>query len=535
MSLEPILSFRRKGLRAPIVLSLLSLLSCVPVAVAQPDANAHLRYYSVETVPTPPGVGPSCGGLSFLPDGRLVAVFDHGEVYFYTPSTRHWVRFAEGMHTPLGVMAVNAREVLVAQRSELTRLVDSTGSGMADRYECISDAWGLSGNYDEFTFGPAMDSKGNLYVALGLGSGGGKVRYEIRGRFNPDGSDFGVHAATSGVPYRGWVVKISPDGNMVPVACGLREPNGIMVDSEDRVFVTDNQGDWVGTSPLYHILPGEFYGHPSSIVWRPDWHGPPSVLELDKMRRDANVLFSHGIIANSPGQPIIDPTRGRFGPFAGQMFVTEFNVQRLVRVMLEEVAGDLQGAVAPFFDGPPLRSGNIRLAFAPDGSLWVGQGQRRNGWPAEEGIQKITWTGETPMDVLSVHLTDTGFEFTFTKPTDPGIAAHPEAFAGKRYYYLYHHEYGSPRIDVHKVGVSHLVRSPDGLKVTFDADVLQAGEIYEFSLDKITAADGTRILNPLVAYTATHLRDGSSRPIPWPAPTGDAVGTGNDQPRIPNP
>lgn len=525
----------RSKISTAVAAAALTLLAGIPVARCLPASNAHSRYYSVEDVATPQGVAPSCGGLSFLPDGRLVAVFDHGEVCIYDPANRRWTRFAEGLHTPLGVVAISAREIVVGQRAELTRLVDTTGDGVADRYECITDAWGLSGNYDEFTFGPTIDSKGNFFVALGLGSGGGKVRYEIRGRFNPDGSDFGNHAAFSGVPYRGWVLKITPDGHVFPIACGLREPNGILADGDGGLFVTDNQGDWVGTSPLDHILPGGFYGHPASIVWRPDWRGPPSVLELDRLRSDASVLFSHGIIANSPGQPIIDSTHGRFGPFAGQMFVTEFNVPRLVRVMLEEVAGGLQGAVTPFFDGPPLRSGNIRLAFAPDGSLWVGQDQRRAGWPAEEGIQKVTWTGKTPMDVLSVHLTATGFEFTFTKPVDSAIEMHPEAFSARRYYYLYHQEYGSPRTDVHSVRVSHIARTRDGFRVGFDVDVLQAGEVYEFSLDRLVAADGTHILNPLVAYTATHLRDGSSRPIPWFPPTGESAGTGLDQPSLKSP
>ena len=518
--------------RRAVAAALLALLLGISAPGGLSAPSAHARYYSVEDIPTPAGVGPSCDALAFLPDGRLVAAFDHGEVYFYDPAGRHWARFAEGLHTPMGLLAISAREILVCQRPELTRLVDSTGSGVADRYECVSDAWGLSGNYDEFAYGPAVDSKGNLFVALGSDSGGGKVRYETRGKLSPAVAAFGKHAEFSGVPYRGWVVEVTPGGDMVPVACGLRQPNGIAMGANDQLFVTDNQGDWIGTSPFHMILPGGFYGHPAGLVWRPDWKGPPSLLQLDKMRSGAAVLFPHGIISNSPGQPATDTTQGKFGPYAGQVLVPEFNVPRIVRVMPEEVAGQLQGAVALFYDGPPLRSGNIRLAFSPDGSLWVGQSQRRLGWPADEGIQKLAWKGETPMDVLSVHLTATGFELTFTKPVDPSISAHPETFAIRRYYYLYHADYGSPRTDVHSVRTSHMVRSPDGLKVSFDVDVLQAGDIYEFTMDHLNAADGTLILNPLVAYTANRLRDGSSRPIPWPAPTGDSAGSGQDQPEV---
>jgi hypothetical protein len=210
-------------------------------------------------------------------------------------------------------------------------------------------------------------------------------------------------------------------------------------------------------------------------------------------------------------------------------------VPRLLRVMLEKVSGELQGAVAPFYDGPPLRAGNIRLAFAPDGSLWVGQSERRLGWPAGQGIQRVKWKGETPMDVLSLHLTATGFEFTFTKPVDPVSVTRPEAYTGRRYYYLYQAAYGSPRVDIHNVDVSHIVCSPDGLRVGFDVDQLKAGYIYEFTLNGVRSADGAPIVNPLIAYTANRLQDGSSRPIPWPAPTGQKAGTGEDLPQISTP
>jgi len=512
--------------------ALLALAAAIPAGAGAPAAESPGRYYTVEDIAAPPGVTPSCEGLSFLPDGRLVAVFDHGEVCFYNPASRHWTKFAEGLHTPLGVLALNPREILVCQRPELTRLVDTTGDGVADLYECVTDRWGLSGNYHEFAYGPVRDSQGNLYVALGSASRGGVARYEVRGTFNADGGDFGAHAMFSVVPYRGWVIRIAPGGDLVPIGCGFRQPNGIVLDPEGRVFVTDNQGDWVGTSKLHNVAQGGFYGHPSGLVWRSDWKGPPTVLQLDQMRREGTVLFPHAILANSPGEPVFDLTQGKFGPFAGQMFVTEFNVPRLLRVMLEEVAGELQGAVTPFYDGPPLRAGNIRMAFAPDGSLWVGQAERRMGWPAAKGIQRLSWKGDVPMDVLSVHLTSTGFEFTFTKPVDAESALRPGTYEGKRYYYLYQANYGSPRVDVHKLGVSHLTRSPDGLRVSFDVDALRAGYVYEFTLNGLKSADGSLLVNPLVAYTANRLRDGSTRPIPWPPPTGEKAGTGEDQPRV---
>ena len=66
----------------------------------------------------------------------------------------------------------------------------------------------------------------------------------------------------SRVPYRGWILKISPDGTTTPFACGFRSPDGIGFDSEGNLLVTDNQGDWRGTSPLYTVKKDHFYGTP---------------------------------------------------------------------------------------------------------------------------------------------------------------------------------------------------------------------------------------------------------------------------------
>src|SRR5258706_8457723 len=152
------LSHAAGALRAPILLLL--------IAAAAFSAEVN-RYYRVEDIPAPPGVEPACSGLSFLPDGRLVASFDRGEICIYNPETRTWKQFASGLHTPMGLLAISEREVVVAQRPELTRLIDTDGDGVADEYRCISDAWGLSGNYHEFAFGLARDQAGNFYVPLG--------------------------------------------------------------------------------------------------------------------------------------------------------------------------------------------------------------------------------------------------------------------------------------------------------------------------------------------------------------------------------
>jgi glucose/arabinose dehydrogenase len=481
---------------------LLPLFFFARLAFAAPDTSPS-EYYTVETIKTPPGLSPEVGGLTFTPDGRLVACFHRGEIYTYDPAKQEWKLFAQGLHDPLGVLAPKDDEVIVMQRPELTRLRDTDGDGVADSYETICDAFGMSGNYHEFAFGPLAAPDGGWFVALNTASNGSGVRAEVRGEYRERGRDGRMFSV---VPWRGWVVEISPDGKLTPWASGFRSPNGLGFDAKGRLFVPDNQGDWLGSSPLYHVEKGKFYGHPAALTWKPGETREPvkiPIEELDKARTRASIVFPQFTMANSPTQPLLDATEGKFGPFAGQMLIGEMNHNRIIRVALEEVDGQLQGLAVPLLDDHGLRKGNNRLAFAPDGSLWVGQTD--HGWPGDKGIQRITWTGKVPLDVKEMHLTKTGFELTFTRPLETAAASKPETYKVQTYYYEYHAAYGSPQMDLQQIEPKSVVLSDDQTKVTLEFDPLTAWRIYQFDLKELKAEDGAAIANPLAIYTLNHL------------------------------
>lgn len=463
--------------------------------------------YRVENIALPEGLSGEVGALEFLPDGRMIAAFRRGEIMTYDPGTGKWKMFASGLQLPLGILPVDASEILVMQYGELTRLKDTDGDGSADLFQMVTDDFGISGNYHEFSYGPVRDNEGNLYFALNATSAGGTMRREVaRGEIK--GLGFRTEGMYSAVPYRGWIMKLSPDGELHPYASGFRSPNGLGFDSEGRLLVTDNQGDWVGTSPLYHVKEGHFYGHPASLVWREAWdRGKPARLpveELDAMRTKPAVLFPHDIMANSPTQPVVDNTGGAFGPFAGQLLVGEMNRERIVRVILEEVDGVLQGAAVPLLDGQGLRKGNNRMAFGPDGSLWVGQ--NASGWGGSRGIQRIVYTGRVPMDVREMSLTREGFDLTFTRPVAAAKAQKRTNYEMVSYYYQYHKEYGSDRTDIQPVEIKEIERSGDGKTISLQTEPLRPGRVYQLKMTDFISVSGDSLANTLICYTVNRLR-----------------------------
>lgn len=475
----------------------------------EPKNPSTDRSYIVENIELPNGLVGETGAIEFLPDGRLVACFLRGEVMIYDPGTKQWKVFASGLHEPLGLLLINDKEMLVMQRPELTRIKDTDGDGQADWFETVTDEFGMTGNYHEWNYGPVKDQQGNLYIGLNTASEYGKVMPEVRGKLDTTlvpGKPLQKFAA---VPYRGWIMQITPDGKIHPFASGLRSPNGLVIDDFNRLFVNDNQGDWVGTSVMYRVEQGHFYGHPASLLWTAGWNqGDPSKLpipELEAMRTKGCVLYPHGIIAASPSQPVIDRSGGKFGPFEGQFFVGEMNQERIIRVMLEEIGGQLQGACLPFLDNQGLHKGNNRLAFAPDGSLWVGQAQ--HGFVGDLGIQRIRFTGKPPMDIYKMHLAKDGFELVFTQPVNDSLARDTSRYHFRHYYYDYHLKYGSDQYDVQSVPVDQIEISPDRKVVHLKLPLIKAGYIYELTLSGLLSDRGTPVENKLICYTVNKLNE----------------------------
>ncbi len=477
----------------------------VPENGSSVDDNRLEDFYTVEDIPLPEGLTPEVGGMAFMPDGRLAVAFHRGEVMTYDPTAQQWSVFAEGLHDPLGVHVVNNHELLVMQRPELTRLTDEDRDGEADVYQTVTDDFGMSGNYHEFAFGPILDQNNNLYFSLNTASNGAGIWDELRGTFNPLGRPGRMYSC---VPYRGWVMKLAPTGELTPWALGFRSPDGIGFDQDGDMFVTDNQGDWLGTSKLYHVEEGKFYGHPSSLVWKEGWNQDPLTLPvdtLDSMRTRAAVLFPHNIMANSPTQPLVIPDDISFGPFAGQLLVGDMDHPRIMRVMLEKVQGAYQGACVSFLDSAGLSIGNHRMTFAPDGSLWLGK--TAYVWVGDKGIQRIKYQGGQPMDVLHMTVTAQGFDLTFTRPVDKATASDTSAYRFQRYYYAYHADYGSPRMDTTPVSVNNIKVSEDGLRVSLSLADLKPGYVYDLEIKDVHSEQGVALINNRLFYTLNQLHD----------------------------
>jgi glucose/arabinose dehydrogenase len=454
---------------------------------ARTSISAEEAYYRLVEIEPPAGTTIEGTGLGLLPDGRLAVATRRGYVYLVKnpgsddPKAIEFKRFAEGLHEPLGLGVVDGK-VLVVNRGELTRLVDTDADGKADRQECVTNDWGITGNYHEYAYGLPQDSRGNVYVALNL--------------------TFGSGGPSSTVPYRGCVLKVSPDGKTEPVAVGLRSPNGIGRDAGGEIFVTDNQGDWVAACPLYHVKPGSYFGVPPSLPWAAAFAEQTAAAP---QRSRPAVWFPYDELCQSATDILCDTSGGKFGPFAGQLFVGEMTKGLIARVALEKVGGELQGACFLFRRG--LGAVN-RLAQDADGKLYFARVNR--GWGGGglgEGLARLEFTGRTPLEMHSVHLLNDGFEVRFTKPVAPGAGDDPAKYRLEQYGYHYWKTYGSPRIDLESVKVRAVAWSEDRRSVRLTTSPLTAGKVCKISALEagLRSAEGDVLLHAEAFYTMNRL------------------------------
>ena len=470
--------------------------------VLDPQADAQLRYYldrdfpptpedeyyRAITIPVPADVVLEVGGLDVMPDGRPAVSTRRGDVYLVDgayddpPAAVKFTRFASGLHEPLGlaVREENGRAAIYCvQRGELTRLVDESGDGVADRYDTVSAGWGVSGNYHEFAFGPKFDAAGRAWVTLNVG--------------------FCDALGKSVVPYRGWAVTVDPaTGQMTPICGGLRSPNGIGQWTDGSMFYLDNQGDYVGTNRMTLMAPGLWAGHPSGLRWRPDYkEGDP-----DPERQRATIWFPYKKMGQSAADFLLQ--RGTaFGPWDGQVFVGDQTLCNVMRVDLEVVDGFHQGACFPFRAG--LDCGVNRLAWGRDGSMFVGQTDR--GWGSigrlRYGLQRIVRTGKEPFEVTTMRAAPGGFTLTFTKDLDRATAANPASYAMQSYTYEYHATYGSPEMEKQTLRVT-AAEVTDARTVRLHIDGLRGGGegyVHELTLPGVHEAGGGAVLHPVAYYT----------------------------------
>jgi hypothetical protein len=417
------------------------------------------------------------GALAIDPrDGRVfVASLKTGEILVLRDPAGDGTRarfedYTRGLFQEALSMRAEPGALYVLHRRNLTRITDTDGDSLADRFDRVAGLpHGVADTYD-YGYGLARDRTQAFVFSL-------------------------APYANRQLPGSGGALQLVPGHEPREIATGFRNPLGWCGGPGGEIFCTDNQGEWVATNKLCHVVEGRFYGFPNP--GRGGQGGRPF--------GKAAVWVPYGW-ARSINGVTYDDTGGKFGPFAGQFFLAELMFGGgIIRASLEKVNGEYQGACFPFWGRGLL--GPLTLAFDPRGRLWVG-GITEPGWMAQPdrgALFRIDFTGPVPFEMQTIRVLPRGFRIVFTRPVSEQTARNLTSYKIEHYRYEYTGAYGSPELDRTAVAVERVEVAAGGCSVDLITAPLVKDRVYWIEARGVRSAGGDALVHSVGAYTLNEI------------------------------
>jgi len=464
----------------------------VTQGVLAPDTAAFVTDKLTLPLPNPWKRNVRVADVSFFKDGRAAAITFEGDVWLIDGIDQNlqnlrWKRFASGMHETMSIEVVDD-QIYVFGREGIVRLHDLNSDDVADYYENFSNVMSQSPEGREWAGDMVPMPGGGFYIAKGgsLSNGPGVTPQVAKG-------------FRKGSVHNGTILQISPDGREADViATGLRGPYLGINPQTGVLTASDQQGNFVPSSPIYLIKKGDYYGV-SPTVHRTD--NPPIAPPL--------TWIPHHVDQSSIGQAWV--TSSKMGPLNGNLIHFSFGRPGLFRVLIDSTSQGIQGGLSMIHaDYPaPTSKGTTN---PQDGQLYVAGfnlwGSNSKGLSA---LLRLRYTGKPSYMVNKFEAGKQGIVLRFDTPLDAATASNPDNFQIKRYNYLRTEEYGSGHYKLdgstgeEKIPVSASYLSPDGksvlLLVPEMKEVMQMEVAYQ-----VKAQDGHTVADEFW-FTINYLED----------------------------
>ena len=444
--------------------------------------------------------------IAFLDDqGHAAAVTFDGDVWLLSGLTGDlqevkWKRFASGLHEPMSIVARAApgdgrwkmedgakasasaapspishlpspqtqeAEFFVFDRNGIWKLRDTNGDSEADVCEMFCNQFAQTAETREFPNSMKLAPDGSFVLSKG----------------GQEGTTFGKD--------NGKVLRISPDGKtVITLGYGLRQPFVGVHPKTGLVTASDQQGNYVPSTPIHIIRDNQFYGHLPTIAEKERYPAPIA---------EPVTWVPHPVNPSGVTQTWL--CDAKMGPINDECIHIGYNRPELFRVLFNERFQRPQATVMSFWRD--LDFGPLNAAVNPaDGQLYV-TGFQVWGTTAKKisGLARIRYTGAPRVLLKECTPMDKGLLLRFNAPLDAKLATDPASFSAERWNYKRTSEYGSPHLKLDGtpgqewMNASSAYLSKDGMSVLIGIPDMKAG-VHQMRIGwGLKSADGHKAEN----------------------------------------
>ena len=310
-------------------------------------------------------------------------------------------------------VAIRDDQIFAFDKNGIWKLSDTNNDGEADVHELFSNAFAQTADMREFPSQIRLAPGGEFIIA----KGGQQATYQ--GKHN------------------GSVLRVSADGRRSTVlGYGFRQPNiGVNVRT-GLVTSSDQQGQYIPSTPLHIVRDRQFYGFLPPFAPKEVYPSPPA---------EPLTWIPHPINASAISQVWL--FGAKLGPLNDELVHIGFNKPELFHVLMNNRGKRSQAAIVSVtraFEFPPL-NGSVNPT---DGNLYVA-GFQILGWgnvlDTPAGMGRVRYTGAPvtlPREVVPM---DKGVLLRFDVALDPKKARDPASYSLQSWSYQRTYKYGSPQ------------------------------------------------------------------------------------------
>ncbi|MDQ8199403.1 hypothetical protein QEH56_14650 [Pelagicoccus enzymogenes] len=336
---------------------------------------------------------------------------------------------------------------------------DLNGDGETDFYECVNGDHQVTEHFHEFAMGLQVDRQGNFYYAKSA-----------------------RHGKPGIVPHHGTVIRVSADGERSDVvAHGLRAANGVCLNADGSLVVTDQEGHWTPMNRINWVEPGNrFFGNLFG-------YGAPE--DASDKAMESPLLWIDKEFDRSPAEPLWVESES-WGVLDGKLLSLSYGRGEIDLVLRDEAATQHQGAIVRL-PVPSMPTGIVRGRFHPAGALYVCglSAWATNQTGQQGGLFRVRATKEPLRVPISFQARPGTLEIRFSCSIDPASLDFDRAFEVEVWSLLRSEKYGSERYGERSLTIEGRIIGNAGSLVSLSVPALEEVDQVKVRFD-LQSTDG---------------------------------------------